>query len=335
MLKHCARCNKSYETDGEFCPYCGKSNPSASPVDSRRHVSHWLVTGVPIAILIVVVALALIFLNRESRISSSGRTPASSQLINETEATTLQTGEPTDLVSSVRRTSCFDAASDEPPTLVGVVESRLFAGPPNYEEITTGDVGELQFLLRLDEPLCARNDEFIADGELVSTIHIVPRTQAVFAQLRRSQGRSMVLSTDEIFGAHTGHHRAPLVAFVDRVLAVGEDTDDPYAEAGTAATTVRAFYSALAAGNGREANQLLVPEKRELPSYTAENLSRFYGSLDVPLRLESLRPEGPNEFRVIYSFRDGPDVCNGLALVRTTQRNGRNLIERISAPNGC
>ena len=98
--------------------------------------------------------------------------------------------------------------------------------------------------------------------------------------------------------------------------------------------TVRAFYAALGAGSGAAAVTQVVPEKRTRGPFSAGAISRFYGRLPEPLRLTSLRPAGA-DYRVTYRYSAGRSHCNGVALVRLTNRGGRELISSIRSLRGC
>lgn len=60
-------------------------------------------------------------------------------------------------------------------------------------------------------------------------------------------------------------------------------------------TTVRAFYLAAKAGDGRAASRNVVSTRRANGPFSAGRLSAFYGSLDAPLKLqgvERIHPDG-------------------------------------------
>jgi hypothetical protein len=133
------------------------------------------------------------------------------------------------------------------------------------------------------------------------------------------------------FGAYTGHHHAPLVASVSEITPFQELTR----EYGTAATVVRAFYYALADGNGETAAQYIVPEKRNKFAYSPGAMTKFYGGLIEPLELLGIEPAGPNKYQVRYSFKSSAGVCDGRALVTTVRRGDDNLILGIRSLTGC
>jgi hypothetical protein len=110
-----------------------------------------------------------------------------------------------------------------------------------------------------------------------------------------------------------------------------EFTEEP----GTAAPTVRAFYARLADGRGDIASAMVVPRKRAHGPFSADELSRFYGHLQHPIRLEGVETNGPSEFLVHYRYAGSTWGCNGRALVKTVVRSGRNYIKSINALDGC
>lgn len=99
--------------------------------------------------------------------------------------------------------------------------------------------------------------------------------------------------------------------------------------------TVRAFYGALASGNGAAASSQVVPEKRSGGAYSPGAMSRFYGHLREPIRLTAIVPLSNGAYRVTYHYSAGRSRCNGSAVVRLTKRGGRDLIRSIQALNGC
>jgi hypothetical protein len=112
----------------------------------------------------------------------------------------------------------------------------------------------------------------------------------------------------------------------------------PVPESGNAGAsdTVRAFYSALSAGDGTSAAQLVVPGKRGSGPLSAGALSRYYSSFRRPLRLRSVSPVDANTVRVAYDYvlADGR-VCRGQAAVDVVQRDGRNLVSSIRTRGPC
>src|SRR6187397_2557136 len=50
--------------------------------------------------------------------------------------------------------------------------NRIFAGPPNYEDVRKGDTPEPTYILTLAEPMCASGDEFVDPRETFSQVQI-------------------------------------------------------------------------------------------------------------------------------------------------------------------
>jgi hypothetical protein len=99
---------------------------------------------------------------------------------------------------------------------------------------------------------------------------------------------------------------------------------------------VRAFYTALERGDGEAASLLVIPEKRGAGPFSAGELSRFYGRLEMPLRLLEVDRAGGNLYNVLYRYkvRNGR-FCNGRSLVTTITLQNQALIEKIQSPSRC
>ena len=104
---------------------------------------------------------------------------------------------------------------------------------------------------------------------------------------------------------------------------------------GSGEATVRAFYGALRSGNGAAASSHVIPEKRSSGAYSPGAMSRFYGRLPEPIHLTSVAPVGDGRYRVTYRYSAGRSHCNGTAVVRLTNRSGRDLITSIRSLSGC
>ena len=107
-------------------------------------------------------------------------------------------------------------------TLTGVLRVQLFAGPPNYESIAQGDAEERAFILELPERLCASGGEFISATLPVDRVHVSTTDRAILGVLNATVGKTVTVR-GEAFGAHTGHHHAPLVLMASQVTVAGKD----------------------------------------------------------------------------------------------------------------
>jgi hypothetical protein len=109
----------------------------------------------------------------------------------------------------------------------------------------------------------------------------------------------------------------------------------PRSQATSGEATVRAFYGALGAGNGAAASSHVIPEKRSSGAFSPGAMSRFYGRLPQPIRLTGIAPVAGGGYRVTYRYSAGRSHCNGSAVVRLTNRGGRDLIRSIRSLSGC
>jgi Domain of unknown function (DUF4431) len=233
--------------------------------------------------------------------------------------------------------ACIDLKQTTSFSFEGTLSYSIFAGPPNYEDVRKGDAPEPTYILKLDAPVCATGDESLNPQKRFDKIQVYPAESGTAVRflsrdLRRFVGKRVVVEGNSPFGAHTGHHHAPLLLPITKI-AIPYDPTKGY---GTAMTTVQAFYLALGAGNGDEASKFVVPEKRSSGAFSPSALTNFYSRLIFPLTIIDVTPVSSNEYRVRYTYvAPTTGRCNGESIVRTTKINGMNLIESIRATGDC
>ncbi|GAB5461977.1 hypothetical protein [Hoeflea alexandrii] len=226
---------------------------------------------------------------------------------------------------------CFDVSAGEPARLEGELSFRIFAGPPNFEDVQKGDSPEPGYVLTLPQPICLTGDaDFTDPSYLFDEVQLVA-TEATAQAMREFRNRTVSVDLVNPMPAMTGHHHRPLVAWVSAIATAGNPTENY----GSAATTVEAFYLALGAGDGATAAAFVIPEKTTKGPFSAAELTRFYGGLREPLELISMTAISTAEFLASYRFAAGDGICDGRALVRTENRDGRFFIRSIKALNGC
>lgn len=225
---------------------------------------------------------------------------------------------------------CYDVSKGEPRNLSGQLSFKIFAGPPNYEDIQEGDTPEPAYVLTLPAPICLEGDEFADPDFQFDKVQLVA-TEQTAGKMRAFLGKDVFVDLSDPMPAMTGHHHLPLVAWVSAIA----NAKDPTEAYGTAATVVEAFYLALGAGDGVTAATFIVPEKTSSGPFSPGELTRFYGSLSEPLHLLDVEPQSTSEFIATYRFVNRGNVCNGKARVSTQSREGRFFISRINALNGC
>jgi hypothetical protein len=223
--------------------------------------------------------------------------------------------------------ACLDLSKHPEISTSGELSRPMFAGPPNFEDVRKGDAPEPSYILTLDSPFCVTEDDFLEDGQTIDRIQLLDDKGV----LRKLVGHPIQVKGSDPFGAHTGHHHAPLLMDV-----VSASLNEEPADASVASTTVESFYRFLEIGDGASAALNVVPEKRKKGPFSAEALSSFYGNLKRPLTLHGVTQLAENRFQVRYSFetRQGK-VCKGSSIVTTTQVGDLNLISSIKSESGC
>jgi uncharacterized protein DUF4431 len=233
--------------------------------------------------------------------------------------------------------ACIDLKQTTSFSFAGTLSYSIFAGPPNYEDVRKGDSPEPTYILKLDAPTCVTGDEFLKPDQRFDKIQVYPAESGTAGRflsrdLRRFVNKPVVVQGKSPFGAHTGHHHAPLLLPITEI-AIPHDPSKAY---GTAMTTVQAFYMALGVGDGEEASKFVVPGKRLSGTLSPTPITNFYSRLIFPLTLIDVIALGPNEYRVRYTYvAPTTGRCNGESVVRTTKINGLNLIDSITATGGC
>jgi hypothetical protein len=189
-------------------------------------------------------------------------------------------------LASEASAACIDLKQANNLSFEGILNYRIFAGPPNYEDVRKGDAPEPTYILTLPEPICASGDEFVDQSDKFNEVQIFPESsdkaaQALSRDLRRLVGKRVIVEGTSPFGAHTGHHHAPLMLPITRI-SVASDPTESY---GTAMTTVQAFYAALGAGNGEEAVKFVIPRSDRRDRYQQLRSASSMAIWPIRLRL--------------------------------------------------
>jgi hypothetical protein len=101
--------------------------------------------------------------------------------------------------ASATHAACIDLKRKDVLSFDGTLSYRIFAGPPNYEDVRKGDTPEPAYILTLSEPICASGDEFIDPGDRFDRIQIFPESSdkaapALSRDLRRWVGKRVVVA---------------------------------------------------------------------------------------------------------------------------------------------
>ena len=89
--------------------------------------------------------------------------------------------------------ACIDLKQANKLSFEGMLNYRIFAGPPNYEDVRKGDTPEPTYILTLTEPICASGDEFVDPERQV-------RSGADFSRFLRQSRRSCAVERPSPFG---------------------------------------------------------------------------------------------------------------------------------------
>lgn len=116
------------------------------------------------------------------------------------------------------KAECREYLSYEPAVvkLTGVIISKTYPGPPNYESIRGGDEPETYWLLALSHPICVNEkpSAFYEAAKNVRRVQLVFSSEKAYKTYRRLLGKR-VTATGTLYGAHTGHHKTPVLLTVD------------------------------------------------------------------------------------------------------------------------
>ncbi len=239
------------------------------------------------------------------------------------------------LPASAFAAPCYNLAKGEPHALTGILDYVVFAGPPNFEDVQKGDTPEPTYVLRLASPICLTGDsDFAEPSRMFKSVQVVG-SDATFPLLRANVRHQVTVGLSSPMAAETGHHHEPLVAWVTSIRPAQVRAMDFIDEYGTAATTIRAFYDALHAGQGATASSYIVPEKRQLAAFSPEALTRYYGSMASPIRLIDITQHSANSYLVHYRYSAKTRTCDANATITTESRDGRNFIQAIRPMEGC
>ena len=121
------------------------------------------------------------------------------------------------IVASVTPLLAARNLSYEPETvnLVGILHREVVPGPPNYENITTGDRSETIWFVSMHEQSIAQSNDSASTnaGEPV-----LERIQLLLPENRYNHLLNQkVVASGTLFDAHTVHHHTPVLMFVTKV----------------------------------------------------------------------------------------------------------------------
>ena len=114
----------------------------------------------------------------------------------------------------------------EPENVVlsGKIERQTFPGPPNYEDIKTGDQIETGWYLRLDEMIDVNTSKQDTDpnAESEKDIKVLQLAFNPDGPARKTEAETgkRICLRGHLFHSLTGHHHSRVLLWVDEVLKV-------------------------------------------------------------------------------------------------------------------
>ena len=101
-------------------------------------------------------------------------------------------------LASAANAACLDLKQTNVLSFEGTLNYRIFAGPPNYEDVRRGDTPEPTYILTLAESICANGDEFVDPRDKFDQVQIFPESSdqaapALSRDLRRWIGKRVVV----------------------------------------------------------------------------------------------------------------------------------------------
>ncbi len=123
--------------------------------------------------------------------------------------------------ASASDNTCLDLKESQTISFEGVLTQKIFPGPPNYEDVRKGDKPEPTYILQLKKPICVLGDEFINPKKQIDRVQVFPdaddNNKSLWNELRKLVDKIVVVDGNKPFGAHTGHHHAPLLLPITKV----------------------------------------------------------------------------------------------------------------------
>lgn len=116
-------------------------------------------------------------------------------------------------------TACIDAGDPGLHIFKGTLHVTIQGGPADKSPYTSNDSYSAYFL-SVDEPVCLAGDDFVSPKELFRDIQLTVDDGPSAQTMLQSNGKTVAVATSEVYGAHTAHHRAPLVAHVVSIMAL-------------------------------------------------------------------------------------------------------------------
>lgn len=103
--------------------------------------------------------------------------------------------------------------------LTGLLYSKSFPGPPNYEDIKNGDEEEIYWLIKVKTPFCVNEiNQVYGDGlQNQSEVQLLISSKLNFYKAKRSLLNKNVSVKGTLFPQMTGHHKTKVLITVETI----------------------------------------------------------------------------------------------------------------------
>lgn len=105
--------------------------------------------------------------------------------------------------------------------LTGILISKTYPGPPEYQSIRNGDRPETYWLVALRSPVCVNQDKVDPDldpaHKNISMIQLIIRTQKFYDRHSWLLGKPVAV-TGTLIGGTTIHHKTPILLWVQALI---------------------------------------------------------------------------------------------------------------------
>jgi hypothetical protein len=108
--------------------------------------------------------------------------------------------------------------------LKGLLYSKSFPGPPNYEDIKNGDKEEIYWLIKVVKPFCVNESPQLSRDKISnqSEVQLVISTELDFYKTKKSLLNKKVIVQGTLFPQMTGHHKTTVLIDVKSIEEANE-----------------------------------------------------------------------------------------------------------------
>ena len=228
-----------------------------------------------------------------------------------------------DVIGAKSRTSS-DLFLDKPVVLRGRLSTRKDGFNPRTETLDT-EFNSLK--LQTSVNVFEDSARSVLTESNVRELQVVPlRDQDRESVIRNLDKDVYVIGT--IFTAETGWHQTKVLVIPWEIMNLNDASERVSPDL---IDVVFSFYTDLSLGNGVQANDKVIPERRNSGPFSIDGIKRFYGGMQKRLSVERIATIDKSSVQVEYNYVSGKTQCRGVARVTTEKRGGAPLISKISA----